>query len=324
MEPPGTDRTNPMFLPNLISRRAAGAIAIFAAAAVAVPFTAALAQQITPETVIATVNGDPITAAELALAGAEFADQLGQVPADRRDTAVLDLVINMRLATVAAEAANMDDEPQVISRLELARERTLYSEFLRSKFMTAVTPEAVKARYDEEMAKFVPAEEIHARHILVNSDQEALAKEIIAELDAGGDFAKIAAEKSQDPGSGASGGDLGWFKRGMMVKPFEDAAFALEPGHYTATPVKSDFGWHVILVEEKRQTTPPTFETEGPRIEQELVRETFDREMGALREAAEIEFTTLPAATPPAAETPPAEAAPPAEGTETPAEPAAQ
>ena len=311
-----------MFSPRLMCRRAAGAFAFFATLAIAAPVTSALAQQIGLDTVIATVNGDPITGADLALAGAEFADQLGQVPADRRDTAVLDLVINMRLATDAAEASGMDKEPQVVTRLDLARERTLYSEFLRSKFMAAVTEESVKARYDEEMAKYVPAEEIHARHILVNNDQEALAKEIIAELDAGGDFAKIAGEKSQDPGSGASGGDLGWFKRGMMVKPFEEAAFALEPGQYTKTPVKSDFGWHVILVEEKRMETPPTFEAEGPRIEHDLVRETFDREIGALRDAAKIEFATLPGATPPAAEAPPAEAAPPAEGGEPPAEPA--
>jgi peptidyl-prolyl cis-trans isomerase C len=303
---------------SIYCRRAAGALVIFAAAIAAAPLSGALAQQLTPETVIATVNGTPITVAELGLAGAEFADQLGQVPADRRDAAVLDLVINMRLATAAAEASGMDTQPQVMSRLQLARERTLYSEFLRTKFMAAVTPDAVKARYDEEMAKFVPAEEIHARHILVNSDQEELAKQIIAELDAGGDFAKIAAEKSQDPGSGASGGDLGWFKRGMMVKPFEEAAFALEPGQYTKTPVKSDFGWHVILVEEKRLETPPTFEAEAPRIEQELVRETFDREMSGLREGAKIEFATLPGQTPPAAETPPAA------GAETPAEPAAE
>jgi peptidyl-prolyl cis-trans isomerase C len=305
-----------MVSPASIYRRTAGALAILVAAFVAAPISGALGQQLTPETVIATVNGKPITVAELALAGAEFADQLGQVPADRRDAAVLDLVINMRLATVAAEAAGMDTQPQVVSRLQLARERTLYSEFLRTKFMAAVTPESVKARYDEEMAKFVPAEEIRARHILVNSDQEELAKQIIADLDAGADFAKIAAEKSQDPGSGASGGDLGWFKRGMMVKPFEEAAFALEPGQYTKTPVKSDFGWHVILVEEKRLESPPTFEAEAPRIEQELVRETFDAEMSALREGATIEFATLPGPTAPAPETPPAE------GAETPAEPA--
>ena len=307
-----------MFSPRLMSRPAAGLLAALALALFAAKPQSALAQQIGPDTVIATVNGDPITGADLVLAGAEFADQLSQVAPDRRDAAVLDLVINLRLASASAEASGMDKDPSVITRLDLARERTLYSEFLRSKFVAAVTEAAVRARFDEELAKFVPEEEIKARHILVNNDQEALAKEIIAELDAGGDFAKIAAEKSTDTGSGQSGGDLGWFKRGMMVKPFEDAAFALEPGQYTKTPVKSDFGWHVILVEEKRMETAPTFEVEGPRIEQELVRETFDKEIGALRAAATIEMMPPPgaAATPPAEEAPP----PAAEGTETPAQ----
>jgi peptidyl-prolyl cis-trans isomerase C len=295
-----------MLSPRIMSRRAAGFLAVLAA--IFLQAHPAPAQTIGPDTVIATVNGVPITGADLALAGSEFADQLAQVPPERRDTAVLDLVINMRLATAAAEAAGMDDQPQVLTRLKLARERTLYSEYLRSKFIAAVTEESIRARFDEELAKFVPQEEIKARHILVNNDQEALAKEIIAELDAGGDFAAIAAEKSTDPGSGQSGGDLGWFKRGMMVKPFEDAAFALGKGEYTKTPVKSDFGWHVILVEDKRMESPPAFESEAQRIEQQLVQETFAKEIGALRDTATIEFATLPAPeTPPAAEAPPAE-----------------
>jgi peptidyl-prolyl cis-trans isomerase C len=301
-----------MPITRLIPRRASTCLAALAFVLLVAPASVATAQQAGPDTVIATVDGDPITGADLALAGVEFAEQLGQVPPDRREMAVLDLVVNMRLAAKAAEAAGVDQQPPVVSRLELARDRTLYSEFLRSKFMAAVTEETVRARFDEELARFTPGEEVRARHILVNPDEEALANEIIAELDAGGDFAKIAAEKSQDPGSGQSGGDLGWFKQGMMVKPFEDAAFALEPGEYTKTPVKTDFGWHVILVEEKRQETPPAFEAEGPRIEQELIRETFDQEIGALRAAAKIEFTTPSAAgapTPPQSE----EAAPPAE-----------
>jgi peptidyl-prolyl cis-trans isomerase C len=266
--------------------------------------TIAVAQELAPETVVATVNGQPITVGELQLAGAEFADQLGQVPPDRRDGAVLDLVINMRLAAAAALAAGLDRNPEVVPRLDLARDRTLYSEFLRAKFLAAVTEERVRARFDEEMAGAPPLEEIRARHILVNTDQEALAREIIAELDAGGDFGAIAAEKSQDPGSGASGGDLGWFRRGMMVKPFEDAAFALEIGQYTKEPVQSDFGWHVILVEEKRTAPPPSFEEERARIEQDIVRETFDAEIGGLRETAKIEFTAFPAAPPAEGEAP--------------------
>lgn len=249
-----------MLSPRLISRRAAGVFAALALALVAAPPFSALAQLMGPDTVIATVNGDPITGADLALAGAEFTEQLSQVAPDRRDAAVLDLVINMRLASAAAQASGMDKEPLVVTRLDLARDRTLYSEFLRSKFIAAVTEASVRARFDEQIAKFVPQEEIKARHILVNNDQEALAREIIAELDAGGDFAKIAAEKSTDTGSGQSGGDLGWFKRGMMVKPFEEAAFALEPGQYTKTPVKSDFGWHVIQLREVKSGSQQTFE----------------------------------------------------------------
>jgi peptidyl-prolyl cis-trans isomerase C len=149
---------------------AAGALALLAAAPLS-----AVAQQIGPDTVIATVNGDPITGGDLALAGAEFADQLSQVSPDRRDAAVLDLVINMRLAAASAEASGIDKVPSVVTRLELARERTLYSEFLRSKFIAAVTEASVRARFDEELAKFVPQEEIKARHILVNNDQEAAA-----------------------------------------------------------------------------------------------------------------------------------------------------
>jgi peptidyl-prolyl cis-trans isomerase C len=277
-----------------------GASLALAAVLFSAPAGLSSAQQPDPDTVVVTVDGVPITAGDLALAVAEFADQLGQVPPDRRDSAVLDLVINMRLASKAAEGSGLDKEPNVLRRLGLARDRTLYSEYLRQKFVASVTEEAVRARFDEEMADYVPGEEIHARHILVSLDQEELAKQIIAELDAGGDFAKIAEEHSQDPGSGTSGGDLGWFGRGQMVKPFEDAAFALRPGEYTKTPVKTDFGWHVILVEERRPETPPTFEAEAPRIEQQLVRETFDREINALRGAATIEFATPPGAPAPA------------------------
>ncbi len=295
-----------MFSPRLSFRRLAGMVALLVAATAGTA-SLATAQTLTPETVVATINGTPITVGELQLAGAEFADQLGQVPPDRRDSAVLDLVINMRLASDAAVAAGLDAKPEVVERLALARDRTLYSEFLREKFLAAVTDEAVQARYDAEMADFQPVEEIRARHILVGTDQEDLAREIIAELDAGGDFAAIAAESSQDPGSGASGGDLGWFRRGMMVKPFEDAAFALEPGQYSETPVRSDFGWHIILVEEKRMAPPPTLDQERARIEQEIVRDTFDSEIGGLRETARIEFTAFPDPAPPPTEPEPAE-----------------
>ena len=262
-----------------------GGIALMAIFVAGAPVSA---QEAPADMVVATVNGDPITASDLALAAAEFGDQLGQVPPDRRDAALLDLVINIRLASVAANKAGLENEPAVMRRLALARDRTLYSEYLRTKFIAAVTEEAVKARFEEELANFQPQEEVRARHILVKTEEEA--KAIIARLDAGEDFAEIAKEVSLDPGSGQSGGDLGYFKRGQMVKPFEDAAFDLKPGKYTKKPVQSDFGWHVILVEDRRKEPPPTFESQAQRIQQDLIRETFDAEIEALRETAKIEI----------------------------------
>ena len=196
---------------------------------------------------------------------------------ERREAALVDLVINIRLAEQGGEAAGLETEPAVMRRLDLARDRTLYSEYLRTKFIAAVTDDAVQARFDEELAAFVPQDEVRARHILVKTEDEA--KAIIAKLDAGGDFAELATEDSLDPGSGQSGGDLGFFRRGQMVKPFEEAAFGLKPGKYTKKPVQSDFGWHVILVEEKREEPPPTFESQAQRIQQELIRATFDAEI---------------------------------------------
>ncbi|SDB08923.1 peptidylprolyl isomerase [Bauldia litoralis] len=270
-----------------------GGLAIVATLALAGP---AVAQEAPADMVVATLNGEPITAADLALAAAEFGDQLGQVAPERRDAALIDLVINIRLASKAAKDAGLESEPAVMRRLDLARDRTLYSEFLRTKFIAAVTDEAVKARFDEEIASFEPQEEVRARHILVKTEAEA--KDIIAQLDKGADFAELATEASLDPGSGQSGGDLGFFKRGQMVKPFEEAAFDLKPGKYTKKPVQSDFGWHVILVEEKREEPPPTFESQAQRIQQDLIRATFDAEIETLREGATIELVTPDAPAP--------------------------
>jgi peptidyl-prolyl cis-trans isomerase C len=284
----GSEQDNSMTMSRLMFRArqlCLGAFAFAAASGLAGPGSA---QEPAPDAVVATVNGDPITNADLALTAAEFGDQLSQVPAERRQSALIDLLINIRLASKAAEAEGIESDPAVVRRLDLARDRTLYSEYLRKKFIAVVTEDAVRQRFGKELADFVPADEIRARHILVKTEDEA--KAIIAELDAGGDFAAIATEKSQDPGSAKAGGDLGFFKRGAMVKPFEDAAFSLKPGEYTKTPVQSDFGWHVILVEEQRKEPPPTFESQSQRIQQEMIRETFDAQIEALRSAAKIEI----------------------------------
>jgi peptidyl-prolyl cis-trans isomerase C len=130
------------------------------------------------------------------------------------------------------------------------------------------------------------------RHILVKTEDEA--KAIIADLDKGGDFAKIATEKSQDPGSAAKGGDIGFIGKGVTVKPFEEAAFALETGTYTKTPIQSDYGWHIIKVEEKRNRKAPDFDQVKSQIETYVGRKAQADYVAKLRETAKVERMDQP------------------------------
>jgi peptidyl-prolyl cis-trans isomerase C len=288
------------------------AVALFAGLALMAGAGAAMAQDSSGDAVVATVNGDPITANDLTAALRVFRDQLQQMPGDPR-TNLIDIIVNMRLAAKAAAADGLDKDPVNAAQMALVRDQTLYIAYMRSKVADALTDEAAHKRFDEELAKFVPGEEVHVSHILVDTEDEA--KAIIAKLDAGGDFAAIAKEKSKDPGSGASGGDLGFIKHGQTVKPFEDAAFALNVGEYTETPVQSQFGWHVIKLEEKRPEPPPTFEQEQKRIQSDLFKESFDKAINDLRAAATIDIVPVADAASPAD----AQPAAPADGEPAPA-----
>jgi peptidyl-prolyl cis-trans isomerase C len=256
--------------------------------------------------VVAIVNGEKITELDLAAAEPDLQQALAQFPQDQQMAALIKGVIDIRLMARAAQAANMDKGPQIESTLAYVHDKALRNAYLQDKLGAAVTDAALKARYDAEVAKFVPEDEIHAVHILVNTEDEA--KAIIAQLDQGGDFAAIAKEKSTDKGSGQAGGDLGWFGKGQMVKPFEDAAFALAAGQYTKTPVKSDFGYHVIKVLEKRKSAPPSFDDQKDDLARQLGRETILAIIDALHASAKIEMVPAPgaAATPPADATTPA------------------
>jgi peptidyl-prolyl cis-trans isomerase C len=263
--------------------------------------------------VVAIVDGEKITERDLAAAEPDLAQALQQFPANARMEALVKGVIDIHLMAKAARETGLDKEPEMLATLAYVEAKALRNAYLSAKLDTIVTDAAIKARYDQEVAKFVAEDEVHAVHILVNSEDEA--KAIIAQLDQGGDFAAIAKEKSTDPGSGQSGGDLGWFGKGQMVKPFEDAAFALEAGQYTKTPVKSDFGWHVIKVLEKRKSAPPTLEQRREDIVRQLSREAILAEIDALHAKAKIEIVPDPAA--PA---PPADATAPAAGATPPAD----
>lgn len=165
--------------------------------------------------------------------------------------------------------------------------RTLRTNYLVEVLAAEVDEEALQSAYDEAVAGFEPEEERKARHILVETEEDARA--VIEELDGGADFATLATERSTGP-SAANGGDLGFFGRGRMVPVFEDAAFALDVGGYTPDPVESQFGWHVIYLEDVRESAAPSFAELAPQIQQGLLQQAFIEAIGGLREEASITY----------------------------------
>lgn len=249
---------------------------------------AAEAPAVTPATVVATVGGEPITEADLAFAAEDLQQQLGQLPPEERRPYLLTLLIDMKVMAKAARERQMDQTEQFVRRLNYLEERELRRAYFSEIVAAGVTPEAVQTAYNAFVAGFQPEEEVHARHILVATREDAEA--IREELAAGKPFEQLATEKSTDPSAAQNGGDLGFFSRGMMVKSFEDAAFALtEPGQ-VSEPVQSQFGWHVIRLEEKRQSQPPTLEEIEPQLQQQVLFESFEASVGVLKQGVAIDI----------------------------------
>lgn len=240
--------------------------------------------------VAATVNGDEITASDVAIAVSTLAPALEQVPPAQRPQVVLDLLIDMNLLADAAEKAGLGDDPFLEQRMSYYRKQVLRDLYMEKIVGPKVADEAVKARYEAEIGKLTPGKEVNARHILV--DDEEKAKALIEELKGGADFAALAKDNSLDPGSAQNGGSLGFFGPGQMVPAFEKAAMALEPGTFTEEPVQSRFGYHIIKVDEARDQAVPTFEEVGDRIRQLMLREAFVAELESLKENATIEKLT--------------------------------
>jgi peptidyl-prolyl cis-trans isomerase C len=242
-----------------------------------------------PATVVATVDGVEITEADVRLAETELDQQFAQLTPEQKRAAALSAVIEIRVMSNKAKAAGYDQDEAFKRRMEFLTQRALHAEMIEKEVAPQVNDETVRARYDKEMAAAAPVNEVKASHILVKTKEEAEA--IIKELDGGADFAAIAKEKSTDPGSGASGGDLGYFSAGQMVPEFEKAAFALNPGEYTKEPVESQFGWHIIKLEDKRAKQPPAFDAVKDQIRQVVFRDKYFETVKALREAAKVEIT---------------------------------
>src|SRR6201995_5816105 len=235
--------------------------------------------------VLAKVTGSEIRQSDMALAEEELGPSLDKMDPATRQENLLAFLIDMKIVSKAAEDKKVENADEFKRRLAFARNRLLMDSLLAQEGKAATTEEAEKKVYDEA-AKQIPGEqEVRARHILVETEDEA--KAIKAELTKGAEFAELAKKKSKDPGA-ADGGDLGFFTKDQMVAEFSAVAFALEPGKIS-DPVKSQFGWHIIKVEEKRNRAAPDFAQVKPQIETYVTRKAQAEYVAKLREAAKVE-----------------------------------
>jgi peptidyl-prolyl cis-trans isomerase C len=264
--------------------------ALFALSLLAAP-TSALAKE-GDNKVIATVNGTEITLRQLELAREDIGPALGQVPPEQVDSILLNFLIDMQLLAEKGKDAKLQKSDEYETRLEYYRQRALMMAMVDKHTAESLTDEAIQAYYDNVKAEMEKAgvEEVRARHILLKTEEDAVA--VVKELEGGADFAELAKTKSTGP-SGPNGGDLGFFGRGAMVGAFEEAAFALEVGKISA-PVQTQFGWHVIKLEERRTQQPPALDEVREQIINALSRDKRNELVRSVREGAKVEITAEP------------------------------
>jgi peptidyl-prolyl cis-trans isomerase C len=250
--------------------------------------------------VLAKVNGSEIRQSDVTLAEEELGQSLAQMdPATKKEN-VLSFLIDMKIVSKAAEDKKIENSDEFKKRLAFARSRLLMDNLLATEGKAATTDEAMKKVYDDASKQITSEEEVHARHILVPTEEEA--KKVEDELKKGADFAELAKKESKDPGA-SDGGDLGFFTKEQMVPEFSKVAFSLEPGKIS-DPVKTQFGWHIIKVEEKRPRKAPDFAQVKPQIEQYVTRKAEADYVAKLRQTAKVERmdqaanTTAPAGAP--------------------------
>ena len=275
------------------------------------------AQPALKDPVVATVNGQPIRLSELEVAQQSLPQQYRNMPLQAVFPALLDRIIDSKLVVQEGKKSKVTEDPAFKKRMAFVEDQVLQDFWIQREIARQVTADKLQKRYEERLKQMPTEEEVHARHILVSTEDEA--KALIAEIKKGAAFDKLAKEKSTDKASGAEGGDLGWFKKSDMVKEFADAAFNLKKGELTETPVKTQFGYHVIKVEDRRKAPPPAFEEMADQLKEEMAREAVTAQLDQLRSGAKIEKFAMdgakpdaPAAKPAAPATPNRPATPPA------------
>ena len=268
----------------------------FLAATLALLLIAGPAAAQDKDPLVAKVNGVEIHQSDLAIAEEE-AGQLPPMSPDAKKDYLVQFMADVILVAKAAEAKKMADSDEFKRHLAFARNKLLMADLLQETGKAALTEEAMHKVYDDAVKQMGEEQEVHARHILIRAaagddkaskEAEDKIKAVIARLKKGEDFAKLAAEVTEDPSGKANGGDLGYFTKEQMVPEFSEVAFKLDNGQIS-DPVKTQFGWHVIKVEDKRVKRAPTFDEVKPQIEQYVMRKAQADLVTSLRASAKIE-----------------------------------
>ncbi|GGE52760.1 peptidylprolyl isomerase [Agaricicola taiwanensis] len=252
----------------------------------------ALAQE---NKVVARVDGAEITEADVELAMKDFGQALGAMPEEQKREAVTRLLIDTKLIARAAEKDAVQESEDFKRTMGYLRDKALMDTYLTAKGDEAVTEDEIKKVYEETVKSTKPEQEVRARHILFRAEDEAgmaeaekKAKDVAQKLKEGGDFEALAKELSEDPGSKENGGDLGYFTKETMVPEFAETAFKLDKGQ-VSDPIKTQFGWHVIKVEDKRDQPVPSIDQVRDQIVVYLQRKSQQDTIEGLRKDAKIE-----------------------------------
>jgi peptidyl-prolyl cis-trans isomerase C len=269
---------------------ALGALAL--ALVVSSPIKIALAQDTDP--VVARANGVDIHESDITFAEEEIGNNIPNLPPAQKRDYLINYLADVVVLSQAAEKQGLADRPDVKRRLAFDHNRLLMESLLQDTGKAALSEDAERQVYNDAVKQMTSQEEVHARHILVPTEEEA--KAVLAQLKAGADFATLAKEKSKDPG-GADGGDLGYFTKDQMVPEFAAVAFKLDKGQIS-DPVKTQFGWHIIKVEDKRIKPTPTFEQVKGQIENYVAHRAQAALVEKLRASATIEHLDKPASAP--------------------------
>jgi len=236
--------------------------------------------------VIARVDGVEITEADVAAASVSMGAEIAGIPDAQRRRQIVDYLITNQLMATAATARKLDSGPAFERRMENYRRLALAETFYQKMVLDEISEARIKEIYDKYVAEYQAQPELRARHILVNTEEEA--NDIVERLNRGDDFAALAKEFSKGPEAEA-GGDIGYFGKGDMVEPFDKAVFALKVNGISE-PVQTQFGWHVIQLLDKRTSKPNAFDDEKYRIMAGLIEEKRDSVIEGLRGKAKIEI----------------------------------